>query len=40
VHENTVARRLRNVEELLDGTPRRPAELLAALLIKRAERAR
>src|SRR5262249_48958573 len=35
VHENTVAKRLRNVDELLDGSPRRPAELLAALLIKR-----
>jgi DNA-binding PucR family transcriptional regulator len=40
VHENTVAKRLRNVEELLDGSPRRPAELLAALLILRAERRR
>jgi hypothetical protein len=38
VHENTVAKRLRNVDELLDGSPRRPAELLAALLIERAAR--
>jgi DNA-binding PucR family transcriptional regulator len=38
VHENTVAKRLRNVHELLDGSSHRPAELLAALLIKRADR--
>jgi len=38
VHENTVVKRLRSVEELLDGSRRRPTELLAALLIRLAER--
>jgi len=37
VHENTVAKRLRAIDELLDGEVRRPpAELLAALAIVRA----
>ena len=39
VHENTVAKRLRNVHELLpDASEENPAEMLAALLILRAMR--
>lgn len=40
VHENTVAKRLRAIDELLGGTHlRRPGDLLAALTILRATRA-
>ena len=39
VHENTVAKRLRAIRDLLDADPaERPAEMLAALLILRAGR--
>lgn len=39
VHENTVAKRLRAIRELLDEDPaERPADMLAALLILRATR--
>jgi len=40
VHENTVAKRLRAVKELLGSDPaERPADMLAALLILRATHA-